>query len=56
MIILLLYSKEYFIIYFRYVVCIKDIKEWNNRQKDANVRYIILSSFESLDLGVGYVS
>jgi hypothetical protein len=35
---------------------VKDLKEWEARQKEENVKYIILASFESLNLGISYVS
>ena len=36
------------------VICIKNIDEYNNEMKKINMKYIILASFESLNIGLGY--
>ena len=36
------------------VICIKNTDEYNNEMKKINMKYIILASFESLNIGLGY--
>jgi len=36
------------------VICIKNTDEYNSEMKKINMKYIILASFESLNIGLGY--
>lgn len=49
------FSSENKPINFDYVKCIKNIEEFNNEIKNSvNVKYVILATFETLNIGLGY--